>query len=87
MKALKRNAVILTVLLFVCAAVYLNWSYGKKEEAAAQAAREAAASGEAAEETAVETAESPSGETEECAAILGAVVAGMARPQSWIRLD
>ena len=25
----KRNAVVATVLLFVCAAVYLNWNYGK----------------------------------------------------------
>ncbi len=29
MKNLKRNIVIITVLLFVCAAVYLNWSYNK----------------------------------------------------------
>lgn len=34
MKAFKRNAVILTVLLFVCAAVYLNWAYNKNEDAA-----------------------------------------------------
>ena len=26
----KRNAVVATVLLFVCAAVYLNWNYGKE---------------------------------------------------------
>ena len=31
MKKVKRNAVIFTVLLFVCTAVYLNWSYGQKE--------------------------------------------------------
>lgn len=30
MKNLKRNAVIVTVLLFVCVAVYLNWSYNNK---------------------------------------------------------
>ena len=30
MKTFKRNAVIITVLLFVCAAVYLNWSYNEK---------------------------------------------------------
>ena len=30
MKAFKRNAVIITILLFVCAAVYLNWSYNEK---------------------------------------------------------
>ena len=32
MKTLKRNAVILSVLLFVCVAVYLNWTYNKKGE-------------------------------------------------------
>ncbi len=35
MKAIKRNAVILTVMLFICAAVYLNWSYNWKVEDAA----------------------------------------------------
>ncbi len=35
MKTVRRNAVILTVALFVCAAVYLNWSYNKKTEDAA----------------------------------------------------
>lgn len=30
MKNLKRNIVIITVLLFVCAAVYLNWSYNNQ---------------------------------------------------------
>ena len=29
-KNLKRNIVVVTVLLFVCAAVYLNWSYNNK---------------------------------------------------------
>ena len=37
MKIFKRNAVIITVLLFVCAAVYLNWSYNKQVEDAAAA--------------------------------------------------
>lgn len=32
MNKIKRNAVIFTVLLFVCAAVYLNWSYNQKED-------------------------------------------------------
>jgi len=32
MNAFKRNAVILTVLLFVCVAVYLNWAYNKNED-------------------------------------------------------
>ena len=35
MSIIKRNAVIITVLVFVCAAVYLNWAYNKDEEAAA----------------------------------------------------
>lgn len=30
MKLWKRNAVIATVLLFICAGVYLNWSYNQK---------------------------------------------------------
>ena len=30
----KRNAVVATVLLFVCAAVYLNWNYGKEAASA-----------------------------------------------------
>lgn len=33
MKAWKRNAVLATVILFVCVAVYLNWSYGRGEAA------------------------------------------------------
>lgn len=32
MKVFKRNAVILTVLLFVCVAVYLNWSYNRGQD-------------------------------------------------------
>ncbi len=34
MKSIKKNAVILTVMLFICAAVYLNWSYNKQVEEA-----------------------------------------------------
>lgn len=34
MKVFKRNAVIVTVLIFVCVAVYLNWSYAQTEVAA-----------------------------------------------------
>ena len=30
MTKVKRNMVTLTVLLFVCAAVYLNWSYNNR---------------------------------------------------------
>jgi len=35
MKVFKRNAVILTVLLFVAVAVYLNWSYNRGQDLAA----------------------------------------------------
>ncbi len=33
MKIFRRNAIIVTVLLFVCVAVYLNWAYNRQEEA------------------------------------------------------
>jgi len=33
MKVWKKNAVLATVILFVCVAVYLNWSYGRGEAA------------------------------------------------------
>ena len=33
MKSIKRNIVVITVLMFVCAAVYLNWSYNKGRKA------------------------------------------------------
>ena len=32
MKLWKRNAVVAAIVLFVCVAVYLNWSYGKENE-------------------------------------------------------
>ena len=32
MKVWKRNAVLATVLLFICAGVYLNWSYNQREK-------------------------------------------------------
>jgi len=35
MKVFKRNAVIITVLLFVAVAVYLNWSYNRGQDLAA----------------------------------------------------
>ena len=35
MKLWKRNAVVLAIAVFVCGAVYLNWDYGKQEEAVA----------------------------------------------------
>lgn len=37
MKLWKRNAVVVVIVLFVGAAVYLNWSYGQKGEADAAA--------------------------------------------------
>lgn len=37
MKTIKRNAVIVTVMLFICAAVYLNWSYNNKVKEAENA--------------------------------------------------
>jgi len=33
MKIFKRNAIIITVILFVCVAVYLNWSYNRRDNA------------------------------------------------------
>jgi len=43
MKAFKRNAVIVTVLLFVGVAVYLNWSYNRGQDLAANQPMETAA--------------------------------------------
>ena len=34
MKIIKRNAIILAAILFVCVAVYLNWAYNRQEQAA-----------------------------------------------------
>ncbi len=36
MKIWKRNVVVAAIMLFVCAAVYLNWSYGQEVEAGAE---------------------------------------------------
>ena len=36
MKIWKRNAVVVTVILFVCVSLYLSWSYNKEEELALQ---------------------------------------------------
>jgi len=38
MKTWKRNMVVALIMLFVCAAVYLNWSYGQEIEEGAEAA-------------------------------------------------
>ena len=32
MKAWKKNAVIATVLVLVCAGIYLNWAYAGRDE-------------------------------------------------------
>lgn len=56
MTKLKRNVVTLTVLMFVCAAVYLNWSYNNRWGGADQAMVEAEdAAMAAAEENEKET--------------------------------
>ena len=38
MKTWKRNMVVALIMLFVCAAVYLNWSYGQEVEEGTEAA-------------------------------------------------
>ena len=38
MKIIKRNAIILAAILFVCVAVYLNWAYNRQESVLAEAA-------------------------------------------------
>ena len=38
MKTWKRNMVVALIMLFVCAAVYLNWSYGQEVEEGSEAA-------------------------------------------------
>lgn len=57
MKHLKRNIVIVTVLVFVCAAVYLNWSYNQTWGEADEAMVEAEDSAMAAAEEAYEAAQ------------------------------
>ena len=57
-KNLKRNIVMVAVLLFVCAAVYLNWSYSRQygeADAAMVKAEDAAMEAAAAEERFTET--------------------------------
>ncbi len=58
MTKVKRNVVTLTVLLFVCASVYLNWSYnnrwGQSDQAMVDAEDRAMA--DALDETSVQTA-------------------------------
>lgn len=47
MKILRRNAIIITVILFICVAVYLNWAYNRQErdlQAAGDGLAESAAS-------------------------------------------
>ena len=57
MKKFKRNIIVLSVLAFVCAAVYLNWSYNQKEADAMASDDASAVNGETTEnieETALE---------------------------------
>lgn len=56
MKNFKRNAVIIAVLVFVCAAVYLNWTYAQETEAARKLSAE-----KTAELTGTKSAEGESG--------------------------
>jgi stage III sporulation protein AH len=70
MKKFKRNAVVLTVLLFVCAAVYLNWAYNKNESEAAASKAEVGAEvsqilGNEAETVGDDTETSPSPSAED----------------------
>ena len=68
-KNLKRNIVMATVLLFVCAAVYLNWSYNSRAGQAdpAMAAAEDAAMA-AAEQEYLETASNEEAKSESVSA-------------------
>ena len=60
MKAFKKNAVIITVMLFVCVAVYLNWSYDKKTADAGSGRLTAQETGEMASPLAQEEDETAS---------------------------
>lgn len=42
MKLWKRNAIVLAIVLFVCGAVYMNWSYNQDEASAGKTLGEAA---------------------------------------------
>jgi len=42
LKFWKRNAIVVAIVLFVCGAVYMNWSYNKDETAAGKTLGEAA---------------------------------------------
>lgn len=56
MKVWKRNAVVAAIVLFVCVAVYLNWSYGRSDTASSMNGDSAKTLGEA-ELVAAETGE------------------------------
>ena len=56
MKNLKRNIIVFSVLVFVCAAVYLNWSYNKGDDASA-AGQTAAADDKTTDTAAAENTE------------------------------
>lgn len=53
MKKFKRNLIVFSVLVFVCAAVYLNWSYNNKGEDDAELTGQTDVIDSAAEDTAL----------------------------------
>ena len=65
MKNFKRNIIVFAVLVFVCAAVYLNWSYNKNEEDASALGQTDIAENDAAKETDVQLADDTSEQTSE----------------------
>ena len=64
MKVWKRNAVVAAVVLFVCAAVYLNWSYqrGETADAGKTLGQAALVSGQTGDPLLAEAADSPAPE-------------------------
>ncbi len=67
MKIFKRNAIIITVILFVCVAVYLNWSYNRRDTVSdgSQAALDATSGEAAADESALYFDQEQTGEAAE----------------------
>lgn len=45
LKLWKRNVIVAAIVLFVCGAVYMNWSYNKQEMVAGKTLGEAARGG------------------------------------------
>ncbi|MBR3060186.1 MAG: SpoIIIAH-like family protein [Oscillospiraceae bacterium] len=72
MKILRRNAIIIAVILFVCAAVYLNWAYNRQE---AELGDDAAVLADAGDGLWYETPTAPAAAPAPAAAGLGSEVA------------